>query len=446
MTRREIDDYFAALPHFQPRKVKTTDEMFSLDALKNFLHRIGDPQNDLRYIHIGGTNGKGSTTAFLASVLREAGLYVASFTSPALIDNRELYRIDGEVIKEESYDAVMSYLIQEREAMEKAGEKAPSEFELYVCAAFLLFRQAGCQLVLMEVAMGGRLDATNVIPVPVLTIFTPIQYDHTEILGNTLTEIAGEKAGILKAGTYCISAPQDPEALGVIEARCKKLGIPLEVAEPVDSLTSYHMRGEYQKVNAGTAACAARLILEKLLPSEMKNYRMSSDSIPREENIEEQISSGLQMACWPGRFEIFQKKGFATVVIDGAHNPQGIEALVSSIREEFPGRKIKFLMGVLGDKAVDKMIEEILPLAFSIDLVTVPSPRALSKEDLEERILHIIAEEDRLSRKDILIHKHESIEEAVRYLWNQSSEEDVVCIFGSLYYLGIARREVIRRS
>ena len=330
--------------------------------------------------------------------------------------------------------------------MEKAGEKAPSEFELYVCAAFLLFRQAGCQLVLMEVAMGGRLDATNVIPVPVLTIFTPIQYDHTEILGNTLTEIAGEKAGILKAGTYCISAPQDPEALGVIEARCKKLGIPLEVAEPVDSLTSYHMRGEYQKVNAGTAACAARLILEKLLPSEMKNERMSSDAIPREENIEEQISSGLQMACWPGRFEIFQKKGFATVVIDGAHNPQGIEALVSSIREEFPGRKIKFLMGVLGDKAVDKMIEEILPLAFSIDLVTVPSPRALSKEDLEERILHIIAEEDRLSRKDILIHKHESIEEAVRYLWNQSSEEDVVCIFGSLYYLGIARREVIRRS
>ena len=127
MTRREIDDYFAALPHFQPRKVKTTDEMFSLDALKNFLHRIGDPQNDLRYIHIGGTNGKGSTTAFLASVLREAGLHVASFTSPALIDNRELYRIDGEVISEESYDAVMSYLIQEREAMEKAGEKAETK-------------------------------------------------------------------------------------------------------------------------------------------------------------------------------------------------------------------------------------------------------------------------------------------------------------------------------
>jgi folylpolyglutamate synthase/dihydrofolate synthase len=308
MTLHDITTYYQSLPHFAPQQVNSTEDMFSLKNLEDFLDVIHHPEKDLFLIHVAGTNGKGSTVAFLQSALTYSLLHdaaefdakidhpmVGTFTSPFLVSPLEMYRMDGAIIEEAVYISVMEKLINIRESLPE--EKRPSEYEMYTAAALCIFKELGCEFSILEVCMGGRLDATNVIPAPKVSVLTPIQYDHMEILGNTLTEIAREKCGILKPGTVCITAPQDPEAMDVIIDCCKELDIPLVESVPLDikgleaefcgdapvhEMTDgvgdaggvgvvdkaelhFKMRGNYQEINAGTAASAALMCLRRLL-------------------------------------------------------------------------------------------------------------------------------------------------------------------------------------
>ncbi|GEM_PF-13140 len=508
MTLHEITTYYQNLPHFAPQQVNSTEDMFSLKNLENFLDVIHHPEKDLFLIHVAGTNGKGSTVAFLQSALTYSLLHnttefdakidhpiVGTFTSPFLVSPLEMYRMDGAIVEEAVYISVMERLINIRESLPE--EKRPSEYEMYTAAALCIFKELGCEFSILEVCMGGRLDATNVIPAPKVSVLTPIQYDHMEILGNTLTEIAREKCGILKPGTVCITAPQDPEAMDVIIDCCKELDIPLVESVPLDikgleaefcgdapvhemaggvrdagrvgdaigvgdaggagvvDKTGLHfkMRGKYQEVNAGTAASAALMCLRRLLGAGHTMWASKESEDKAQTNpvildatlhtiigelaihgtVTELLMQGLAQATWPCRFEVIETAMApnSTIILDGAHNRQGVEALVNSLQSEFPECRVHFVMGILRDKAIDQMIEATLPLAKSYTTVPVPNPRSMDAGALAGRI------KDMAPR--VPVTAATSIEEGIQHVLLTADSSDIICIMGSLYYVGYAR-------
>ncbi len=470
--------------------------MFSLKNLEDFLDVIHHPEKDLFLIHVAGTNGKGSTVAFLQSALTYSLLHnaaefdekidhpmVGTFTSPFLVSPLEMYRMDGAIVEEAVYISVMERLINIRESLPE--EKRPSEYEMYTAAALCIFKELGCEFSILEVCMGGRLDATNVIPAPKVSVLTPIQYDHMEILGNTLTEIAREKCGILKPGTVCVTAPQDPEAMDVIIDCCKELDIPLVESVPLDikgleaefcgdvpmnemtggvgdadgvgvvDKTGLHfmMRGNYQEINAGTAASTALICLRRLVGSghtiwESKESGDNTQTNPMildatlpaiigdhaiRGTVEELLVQGLAQATWPCRFEVIETAMApnSTIILDGAHNQQGVEALVKSLQSEFPECRVHFVMGILRDKAVDQMIKATLPLAKSYTTVPVPNPRSMDAGALAGRIKDITAR--------VPVTAATSIEEGIQHVLLTADSFDIICVMGSLYYVGYAR-------
>ena len=488
MTLHDITTYYQSLPHFAPQQVNSTEDMFSLKNLEDFLDVIHHPEKDLFLIHVAGTNGKGSTVAFLQSALTYSLLHdaaefdakidhpmVGTFTSPFLVSPLEMYRMDGAIIEEAVYISVMEKLINIRESLPE--EKRPSEYEMYTAAALCIFKELGCEFSILEVCMGGRLDATNVIPAPKVSVLTPIQYDHMEILGNTLTEIAREKCGILKPGTVCITAPQDPEAMDVIIDCCKELDIPLVESVPLDikgleaefcgdapvhEMTDgvgdagglhFKMRGNYQEINAGTAASAALMCLRRLLGAGHTIWASRESEDKAQTNpvildatlhtiigelairgtVTELLMQGLAQATWPCRFEVIETAMApnSTIILDGAHNRQGVEALVNSLQSEFPECPVHFVMGILRDKAVDQMIEATLPLAKSYTTVPVPNPRSMDAGTLAGRI------KDMAPR--VPVTAATSIEEGIQHVLLTADSSDIICIMGSLYYVGYAR-------
>ena len=321
-----------------------------LDRMYRLLAVLGNPEKSLRCLHVAGTNGKGSVCAFAESMLRAGGLRTGLYTSPHLVDFAERIRISGEMIGSDSLEAGIRRL---RDATaEWPEEEQPTFFELVTALAFDCFGREGCEIVVLETGLGGRLDATNTAP-KIACAITPIALDHTEWLGETVGEIAREKAGIFRAGVPAVIAPQEPEAAVALEAAARKVGSPCEwVRQPFDGIP-LGLAGSHQRWNAALAVALIRTA----------GFEFSRDV----------VMAGLAATNWSGRFHRV-RGGY--LILDGAHNLHAARQLVTTWREEFGERRCRLIFGALSDKAPEALLAELSPLASEILLVPVASSRS----------------------------------------------------------------------
>ncbi len=378
-----------------------------LERMREILHALGDPQRRLKVIHVAGTNGKGSTSALLSSVLREAGYRVGRYTSPHLLHYRERFWVDGSFIPEADFEEVLlrvGDLAAEVEA--RFPDLGPStEFELLTAAAFSWFEEAACDLAIVEVGLGGRLDATNCFEKPEATVITSIDFDHTAILGETLEAIAREKAGILRANVPVITATSGL-ALEAIRLAAEALGAPL-IPVAGESERPIALSGPYQRRNAA------------LVESVVASLRDSGWMIS-----EEAVSRGFAKASWPGRMEAWRDGEGGDWLADGAHNPAGIDALCEALRHDHPGVRWTLIFGALTDRDARGMLEQLLPFARSLLLVAPPSPRALDPHHLAAGLRH---PDSRIAQSVV-----EAVAEARRM-------PGPYAVFGSLYLVGAVK-------
>lgn len=347
-----------------------------LERVSELLTRLGEPQSKLRFVHVAGTNGKGSTSVMLASVLRRARLKTGLFTSPYVNRFNERMQINGHEIGDEELADVVERIKPHADAM----DDHPTEFEMMTAAALLWFCEQGCDVVVCEVGLGGRLDATNVIPYPECSVITNIGLDHTAILGDTLSEIAYEKAGIIKNGCPVVLYQQSYEVTEVIRDVCCERGCELTVPDFDDIVPEFDSRdgqvfsyrgasyaipllGAHQLRNAVT-------VIETVNVLRKRGFEISDD----------ELEAGLYAVSWPARFEILRDDPW--FVVDGGHNPQCAEALRDCILKYFPNEKRVLLMGVLADKDYRSIVKILAPLFDAFVTVTPNSPRALDAKDL----------------------------------------------------------------
>lgn len=336
-----------------------------VEVTRRMLAVLQEPQKGLPYIHVAGTNGKGSTCAFLSQIMKEAGLKVGCFTSPHLVDFRERICVNGKMIEKEEVTRIGNELL----ALEP--DVTPTMFDYCLVMAVIYFQEQHCDVAVFETGLGGRLDSTNALGKPDVAVITRIGYDHMAILGNTLTEIASEKAGILKPDVPAVIAPQEEEALQVLK-RYDAYFVTEQDVRDVEKMKP-GLPGAYQLENAATAKKAAEIFLARHVKTQ-----------GRQEVIGQAVEAGIQNAVWKGRMEILQESPF--LMVDGAHNSNGIHALKTSLMQMFPEEKFHFIMGVMADKDYEKMVEELLPLALDFATVTPESSRALQAEGLAEKI------------------------------------------------------------
>jgi dihydrofolate synthase/folylpolyglutamate synthase len=439
------------MPHFKPpveaksenlgKKPEPKKDFFSLDAERQLLQKLGNPEQRLQYIHVAGTNGKGSTCAYLTSILCESTLKVGSFTSPFLYTYNEMFVVEGEKISDEKFAEVFSFVWEQVENCRVEGFY-PSEYEILTCMAFVYFLWENCDVVVLEVSLGGRMDTTNVIPAPMVTVIAPISYDHMGILGNTLTEIATEKAGIIKNGTVVVSAPQEAEVVAVLKKTCDEKQVPLMYApepELVDrSLDGQKFRvpselnsidenpnavfrtsllGTYQIQNAALAITSIQnLTLRKRDKLTQVKAGETDEGVKNAGITIQQIQAGIRNTTWFGRFTLVQKNPY--ILVDGGHNRQGAQVLRESLETYFPGRKITFLIVILKDKEVDVILDTLMPIAERVYVTTVPNARSMNENELANMI--------RQRNVQVEIFDADCI---------HLEETDVLCICGSLYLL-----------
>lgn len=372
-----------------------------LDRTRELLAGLGNPQQGLRIVHVAGTNGKGSTCAFLASILQEAGYKTGLFTSPYIIEFSDRIRVDGRNIPPRD---LLEVTLAVREVAEAMPDH-PTEFELMTAVAFTYFARQGCDICVVEVGLGGRLDSTNVVEAPEACIIAPIALDHTDLLGDTLEAIAGEKAGIVKPGVPVVSAPQPAEAMGVIAAAAVAQQAPLTCVD-VDQVQgtpgdfSYRgwqhlelgLLGSYQTENAAT-------VLETVGVLRARGWDIPDAA----------VRAGLVNTYWPGRFEVLGDD--PTFIVDGGHNPQGAGVLVESLAQRYPGRPVIYIMGILGDKDYPAMVRQLVgyPPTRMVICIEPPIPRALPTEGLAQAVEEALGEENaQLARQHPLTRpKHE---------------------------------------
>jgi dihydrofolate synthase/folylpolyglutamate synthase len=399
-----------------------------LHNISTLLDMMGNPHKKLKYVHVAGTNGKGSTVAFISQILMEAGYKVGIYTSPYLERFTERIRINDREIPEDELARLTSLVKDKVDEMLAKGENHPTEFEIITALAFQYFFEQSCDIVVLEVGLGGRFDSTNIIDTPLAAVITTISYDHKDRLGNTLGEIAYEKAGIIKPDGDVVLYPQSEEALEVFEKACseraaslhkvdlsglavRKLDIDGQVFNFNDNLDlKINLLGEHQVKNAVTALSTVQILRGKGL------------CIP-----DDAVRKGLANTRWPGRLEIVNRNPI--FLIDGAHNPEGIEVLKQFLMEHFQDKRKIFIMGVLKDKEYKLMVETIVPMADLILTVTPNNKRSLPASELADFI--------KAYCKNVLV--SDKIGEAVRTSLNTASPDDVICAFGSLYYIGEVR-------
>lgn len=395
-----------------------------LSRTQELLRMMGNPERFLHFVHIAGTNGKGSTAAMIASVLREAGYRTGLYTSPYIRRFHERMQIGGIPISDGALGEITAFVRLYAEKM----KEPPTEFELVTAIALEWFRREGCKIVVLEVGLGGRLDSTNVIPVPMAAVIARIGLDHVQELGKTLELIAAEKAGIIKTGGDVVVYPQTIEVMDVLRRVCEIERANLHIADfsmlhPIErsldgqvfdygklERLQLSLLGAHQLENAAVALTALRVL-------EGKGF-----SIP-----ERAVRAGLAHVKWPGRFEVVCKK--PVVIIDGAHNQQGAMALAEALDTYLPGRQAVCLTGVLNDKDYAAMMDQIAPRAGAFVAVQPESGRALGREKLKEF----------LTRYGKPVEVGDTIAAGVQKALALAGEEGVVVVFGSLYMIGQAR-------
>lgn len=393
-----------------------------LSNIRELLRRIGSPHEKLRFIHVAGTNGKGTVTTSLAAVLTAAGYRTGAYTSPFVYRFNERIQIDGKEASDEAI-AKSTFVVKEAaEAMVRDGMAHPTEFEIVTAVGMLCFLEAGCEFVALEVGLGGRLDATNAIENPLCTAICAIGYDHMQYLGDSLSLIAAEKCGILKEGVPVVVYREQPEeAMAVISQKCKEKNAPLFIADAATSIEKTHLGSRF------SIEGYPELFIP--LPGEhmIKNVCVTLGIIAvlREKGISisnEAVREGFLKVRHRGRLETVSEDPL--FILDGAHNDDGIAALASAVKTLFSGKKIVFITGMLEDKEYEKAMEKTGGLSDFTITVTVPSPRALSASALAASAAPY--------HKSVMA--AESIPEAVRAAYAENP--DVIIAFGSLYMLG----------
>lgn len=404
-----------------------------LSRMVDLLERLGRPQDDLRFVHVAGTNGKGSVCAYLASVLQAAGYKVGLFTSPFILCFEERIRVNGENIRAEELARAVQAVRPAAEAVEADTGDHPTEFELMAAVAFEHFRAVGCDIVVLEVGLGGRLDATNVIDASEASVICRIGLDHTDLLGGTVAAIAGEKAGIVKPGCPVASWPQEREAMAIIEAVAAERGCELVVPDfadlNVEALAGAALRrfswkgrpfetrllGSYQPFNAALALTAADVLCGR-------GWAISDEA----------AASGIASARWPGRFEVVGTSPLT--IVDGGHNPQGAEALAASLADLLGGEgcaSVDFALGVLADKDYRAMVRAVMPWARSFSVYAPRSPRALAAEELAACVRKVLGEEGRAD--DVPVRVCSAPADALSAARAAAGPEGCAVAFGTLY-------------
>ena len=392
-----------------------------LERIQALLDAMGNPERKCKFVHVTGTNGKGSTCAMVASILSKAGYKTGLYTSPYLIRFNERIQINGEQIS----DADICELTEYVKPFAESIFERPTEFEMVTAIGFEYFARHKCDIVVCEVGMGGEFDATNVIPAPEAAVICNIGLDHTEVLGDTLEKIAGAKAGIIKPGCDAVLYRERPSVEAVFEERCKALNAPLHKAD-FDSLhllshslegqvfdwERFHalrlpLLGEHQLHNAAVALTTAR-VLQK------RGWKIT----------DAQIREGIESVRWPGRFELMRKDPM--FIIDGGQNPQCIEALVKNIRDYLPSRELTVLTGVLGDKDFHCMYRDVAQYAKEFITITPANPRALTAEKLA----------DYLRQFGKPVTACDVVADGVRLAIEHAGKDGVVLCYGSLYMIG----------
>lgn len=399
-----------------------------LSRTQELLRQMGDPQKKLRFVHVAGTNGKGSTCAMLEAILRSAGYRTGLYTSPYISRFHERMQVEGRPISDEMLCIVTEFVQPFADAM----SDSPTEFELVTAIAMEFFARSECDIVLLECGMGGELDSTNVIDTPECAVMCTIGLDHMEFLGNTLPAIARTKTGIFKHGGMCVTYPAEAEVEAVYQEVAQQRQLDWRKADfsrlhPIE----HNLNGQrFDFDGFGT------LYLALLGQNQLNNAAMALSVV---EALRERgwkipgnaVAQGLSQVRWPGRFELLKRS--PDILADGGHNPQCMQALCENIRAYLPERRIIAVVGVLADKDYEEMFRPVLPFVERFITVTPPNPRALQAMELAEVLKRLGAQAQ----------VAQSIEDGIALALQRSGKEDAVLVFGSLYMLGNVRQYVL---
>ncbi|AIY84304.1 MAG: bifunctional folylpolyglutamate synthase/dihydrofolate synthase [Clostridium baratii] len=423
-------DYKNAMKYI--KEVGNFGSNYGLERTERLLELLGNPHKKIKVIHVAGTNGKGSTTSMIASMLINEGFKTGMYTSPFLEEFEERIQIDRRNISKED---VATYVEIIKEAVDKVIEEGythPTEFEIITCIMFKYFYDKKVDYAVVEVGLGGRLDSTNVVN-PVLSVITSISLDHTNILGNTIEEIAREKGGIIKENTPLILYPQEKiEARDVLSKICNEKSSEIyEVKKENAKLIDINNEEFYQRIKINGLNKEYEINLKLLGEHQIINCIVALTAVEVLSKIEgfklKNIEKGIESAVWKGRLEVLNKKPL--IVIDGAHNIQGIKSLKENIEKYFNYNNMHLLIGILADKQVEDMINEIVPLSSDVIALTPNSYRAELASELEKEIYKV--------NKNVK--SFESYKEGFLSVYKKAKEDDMILVTGSLYMIGEMR-------
>ncbi len=397
-----------------------------LERTTELLEKMGNPQKSLHFVHVTGSNGKGSTCAMVASVLQRAGYRTGLYTSPHVCDFNERLQINGKKISDDELAQITESVAKIADTM----EDHPSQFELVTAIAMAFFYRNQCDLVVLEVGMGGALDSTNVIDAPLVAAFTNIGLEHTEYLGNTLREIALTKGGIIKRGCRVVCYESEKEATDTIGEICNKMDVPFVLvrknAAKQESVYLTHQVFSYQGETYTIGLLGQHQIMNALVALHIIHELQDLGyDIPKEA-----VKKGMEEARWIARFEVLKKDPL--FILDGGHNPQCARALVTTLKEVLPGKKVWFFTGVLADKDYEQIADLIAPYAAGVICVTPDNPRALPAQEYAELF----------RKKGLFAQVAESIPEGIGTVFDLAGGQPVVA-FGSLYMAGEIRGNVL---
>ena len=410
-------------------KVNKLGSVPGLDSIRELLNRMGNPQDNLQFIHVAGTNGKGSVSTLIANALTANGYRVGRYISPVISDYRERIQVNNRMISPKAVADGLSTIFDICKVMELQGLTHPTAFEIETALGFQYFTDKKCDFVVLETGMGGTLDATNIVENTKLCVFVSISMDHMAFLGNSLAEIASNKAGILKSGCRAVSAPQNEETANVLKKACERINVPFTAVLKEDiKVRRQSLKGQkisYQNFKqvevpllGNFQAENAALALEALSVLQESGVKLKEDKIRK----------GFMESVWPARFEILSKKPY--IIADGAHNEDAVKKLMETMRFYFTNHRIIYIMGVLKDKDYTSMIQESVPMAEFVFTITSPN---------KERALPALELAKQVREYNPNVTAADSVEEALEMARLMAGEDGVILAFGSLSYMGKLR-------
>lgn len=425
MTKLQIEKYLD--------KASKAGIVPGLDTVKTLLKKLDNPEKRLKCVHIAGTNGKGSTAAYITSILNKAGYKTGAYTSPCVFSEFEKYSISGKPITSERYEEIMSYVIEKCIETEKEGSH-PTVFEIETAAAFYYFCEELCDYAVIETGMGGLLDATNVTDDTEVSVLTSIAMDHMKFLGDTIEEIACQKGGIIKNNSTAVLYDQNEKVNKVIKDICDEKDTELVLCDVKSAMHSAHYDDEngrlvfsykeYNNLKTGMTgyyqAANAAMAVETVLALKKKGAVIPDKA----------ITDGISSAYIPGRFEKINDK--PVFIIDGAHNPDAAFRLAETIKMYFTNNRLLYIMGVLADKDYDKVAKLTVPLADRVFTVTPDNKRALDASVLSECVSKYCSD----------VETKDTIKKAVADAFEWAGKDDVIIAFGSLSYIGSVKEIV----